>query len=417
MSHSAPNGEQAVFLGRVGAWIEARLAEHGHSFGSLVAALPGVDPVVVSAALRQLAEPRDSSGSAAASLLADAERAPATTAATRERPLPHPLDFYWAHTDESIDAIIGELAARAEPSATIAYLGTPNIFRVGAKRMGDRVHVLLDRSVPLTAALGNGAGQVLRLDLLRDQLPELNADAAILDPPWYPDQMRGFLWAAARMVRKGGQLWVSFPPTGTRYAVEHETAQVLEAAAGYGLELIERRPDAVRYLSSPFELASHRAARLGGIPRDWRVGELVHMRLARKPTSPRPSTPSDASIWLPFTIDEIPIYVRERHVDSDSIDDGLLGSIIAGDVLHTVSSRDPNRAEVDIWTSLNRVWASTNPLAVQAICRALAERSDPLAAVEAELSRPLEAAEAEHVRAAADHLLATVKLEREEHGL
>lgn len=124
MSHSAANGEQTVFLGRVGAWIEARLAEHDH-FGSLVAALRGVDPVVVAATLRQLADRRDASGCAAASLLADAERVPATTAATRERPLPHPLEFYWAHSDESVDEIIGELAARTEPSAVIAYLAPP----------------------------------------------------------------------------------------------------------------------------------------------------------------------------------------------------------------------------------------------------------------------------------------------------
>jgi len=417
MSHSAANDEQAAFLELVGSWIDARLAERGHSFGSLVASLPGVDPTVVAAALRQLADESDNPGSAAASLLADAERTPATALATRERPLPHPLDFYWAHTDESIAAIVGALAGDAAPGATIAYLGTPNIFRAGAETMGDRVHVLLDRSVPRTAALGNGAGRVLRLDLLRDQLPELNAEAAVLDPPWYPDHMRGFLWAAASMLRKGGHAWVSFPPAGTRYAVGRETARVLEAAAGYGLELIERRADAVRYLSSPFELASHRAARLGGIPPDWRVGELVHLRLARGLTAARPPAPSQEPVWLPFTIDEIPIYVRERHPDGAEIDDGLLRSIVPGDVLHTVSSRDPARTEVDIWTSLNRVWASTNPVALQAICRALAEGADPVAALQADLSRRLETAEAEHVRAAADHVLAIVEREREEHGL
>jgi head-tail adaptor len=82
-----------------------------------------------------------------------------------------------------------------------------------------------------------------------------------------------------------------------------------------------------------------------------------------------------------------------------------------------VSRRDPNRRKVDIWTSLNRVWASKHPLALQAICRALAERSDSLAAVQADLSRELEPAERKHVRAVADHLSGIVKREREEHGL
>src|SRR3954468_2379662 len=93
--------------------------------------------------------------------------------------------------------------------------------------------------------------------------------------------MRGFLWAAASMVRTGGQLWASFPPAGTRYAVEAETTQALEAAEQYGLELVERRENKIPYASSPFDLASHRAARLGGIPLDWHTGELIPLRVVR----------------------------------------------------------------------------------------------------------------------------------------
>jgi hypothetical protein len=417
MSRSAAEDEDAVFLEQVESWIETRLAERPHTFGSLVAALPGVDPILVATALRRLSARGDRSGRIAGSLLDEADRAPSTTLVTRERPLPHPLDFYWAHTERSIEVLVAELAAHTRPDSTIAYLGTPNIVRVAAEHLPDRTHVLLDRSVPRTEALSDGAGRVIRLDLLRDELPELDADAAVLDPPWYPDHMCGFLWAAADMLRESGQLWVSFPPAGTRYAVEAETQQVLNAAAEYGLELIERRAGAVRYVSSPFELASHRAARLGGIPLDWRTGELVRLRLARGPTTGRPPAPNDEAVWFPFIIDDIPVYVRERDADADRIDDTLLRSIVPGDVLTTVSRRDPGRAEVDVWTSLNRIWASSNPLVLQAICRALAEHSDPVAAVRADLSRELELQDAERVRATADYLSAIVKREREEHGL
>lgn len=229
--------------------------------------------------------------------------------------------------------------------------------------------------------------------------------------------MCGFLWAAASLVGDGAEIWASFPPAGTRHTVDQETSDVLKAAGGYGLELIDRRPDAVRYLSSPFELASHRAARLGGIPPDWRVGELVRLRRTQRPVGLRPPPAAAEDVWSPFAIEEIPVWVREGRPSGDAIDQGLLHSVVAGDVLHSVSRRDPNRARVDIWTSLNRVWASTNPLALQAICRALAERSDSLAAVQADLSRELGPAEREHVRAVADHLSGIVKREREEHGL
>ncbi len=417
MCPSAANDEQGSFLELIGSWIKARLSEREHSFGSLVAALPGVDPIAVAAALRELARREHKGAAAAASLLKDAEQAPATAITTRERPLPHPLDFYWAHTPESIDLLVGELACFAQPPTTIAYLGTPNIFSAAAKSLHDQNHVLLDRSVPRPAALSNGAGRVVRLDLLHDELPALNAGAAVLDPPWYPDHMRSFLWAAARVIRVGADLWVSFPPIGTRSTVAHETSAVLEWAAQGGLELVERRPGAIRYRSSPFELASHRAAGLGGIPSDWRTGELVRLRLCRRLPHARPPAPPDEAVWLPFAIHEIPVWVRERQPDLDSIGPQLLRSIAPGDVLRTVSRRDPRRAHVDIWTSLNRVWASSHPPVLQAISRALAEGSDPIAAVEADLTRRLGSAERQHVRAVADHLSEVVRGEREEHGL
>src|SRR5689334_13476375 len=81
--------------------------------------------------------------------------------------------------------------------------------------------------------------------------------------------------------------------------------------------------------------------------------------------------PEDEWPWLPFTIREIPVWVRDREVEPGPLGAGLLASIVDGDVLATVSRRDPRRGRIDVWTSLNRVYATSHPAAVQAICRAL----------------------------------------------
>jgi hypothetical protein len=406
-----------LFLEQVASWIEVRLAQRPYSFGSLIACLPGVDPLTVATALDAIGQRGGELGRTAAALLQQAADTPATDVSTSERPLPHPLEFYWAYTQEAIEALLLELASSAGRGATIAYLGAPNLFRVATERLPDRAHVLLERNAQRLAALGGGPGRVVRLDLLRDELPALRADAAVLDPPWYPDHIRGFLWAATEVAHVGADIWASFPPAGTRPTIEQEMAEVLGSAANFGLEVLERRRDVLRYSSPPFELASHRAAGLGGIPLNWRTADLVHLRVKRASIDSRRPAPADEYLWLPFVIDDVPVWVRERSMDQVAIGSGLLQPLIEGDVLPSVSRRDPSRGRVDVWTSLNRVWSSSHPRAIQGICRALAERSDPLTAVESDLSRTLSSQEREHVQRVADQVRNVIRLERQEHGL
>lgn len=416
MYASAVNEQDRAFVAQIKVWIEVRLAERERSFGSLVADLSGVDPIVVATALSELAEGGGPVAAVAATLLSEAERVAPTEEPTRERPPPHPLDFYWAYTNESIDVIVAELLSCTETNDIISHLGTPNIFNIANQTLCDREHVLFDRSTPRTAAMSGGSGKVVCLDLLRDELPRLDAHAAVLDPPWYPDHMRGFLWAAGSLICVGANVWVSFPPPGTRATAAEEARQVLKWAVQGGFELLDRRPGAIRYSSSPFELSSHRAAGLGGIPLDWRSGELVRLRLRRPLSHPRPPAPPDEADWLPFLIDEIPIRVRDRQPGRSSIGSELLRSVVPGDVLLTVSRRDPRRAQVDIWTSLNRVWGSSHPPVLRAICRALNDGVEPATAVEASLGHKLRPVEREHVRRVAQNLHEVVQQEREEHG-
>jgi hypothetical protein len=416
MSRS-PADEQEDFARRVATWIADSLATDHVSLGSLVRGLPAVDPTTVATVLRELAAGQGPGSETARKLIKASAMAPATTAPTVERPLPHPLDFYWAFNPESTQALLDELATATQPGDLIAYLGAPNLFARAMERLADRDHVLLDRSVPRTDALSSRGGRTVRLDLLQDAIPYLGADAAVLDPPWYPGHMRGFLWAAARVSGDGATIMATLPPAGTRPRAKAEVAEVLRWAADHGLRMVRQQTGAVRYLSPPFELASHRAAGLGGIPIDWRSGDLVSFRREEASAKDRPTAPEEHGVWLPFIIEEIPIWVRERTAGAVRIDAPLLESMLAGDVLRSVSSRDPIRERIDVWTSLNRVWASPCPLVVQSVCRALAEKGNPVNAVEADLGRSASPPERKCVRRAVDDLTNVVARERREHQL
>jgi hypothetical protein len=113
----------------------------------------------------------------------------------------------------------------------------------------------------------------------------------------------------------------------------------------------------------------------------------------------------------------VPVWVRERQHELFPLGEGLLKPLVEGEVLKSVSRRDPVRDRVDVWTSLNRVYSSSHPGAVQAICRALTENTDVVCAVERDLGRKLAADESAAARAAAERLAAVVARERQEHGL
>lgn len=405
--------ETHAFRERVKFWIKASLRSAPLSFGALVSELPGVDPVLVASTLAELAREDGPTRATAATLIQEARRTPARSTATRERPVPHPLDFYWAYTAGACDSLLDDLTKSTTPKATIAYLGTPNVFRSAAHALSDRSHVLLDRKETSTAT----SGRIINLDLLYDSLPDLGAQSAVLDPPWYPDYMRSFLWAAACLVEVGGYIWTSMPPAGTRDTADQENVDLLEWAASGGLDLVERRTGAVRYQTPPFERASHRAAGLGGIPGDWRVGDLAQFELRKPMGYSRPDAPNDQTAWHALEVDGVPIWIRKRLDDGARIDADLLRSITPDDVLHTVSRRDPIRAEVDLWTSLNGVWGSSHPSVLRAICEASITAIDPVSAVAEGLGRTLDATEQDHVRTAADDLSGIVQQEREEHGL
>lgn len=405
---------ERTFAAAVESWVGTALAERRHDFGSLVRALPGVDPIVALAALERLSADATMGPDANALVVAARSAAP-TARETDERPLPHPLEFYWRNTDASLE-LFRDLVAGHGPETTIAYLGMPNVFRLARQSLPDRRHVVIDRSIPRMDALDAG-DTAIRLDVLRQDPPALGVDAVVSDPPWYPEHLRAFLWAAARLLRPGGSLYAGLPPDGTRPGVVRERHELFGWARSAGLELIEYRSGALRYISPAFELASHRAAGIGGVPLDWRTGDLAVLRRVNDRQPPRPPLPDDEVPWLTYAIDEIPVWIRDRHEEASVLGKHLLSSVVDGDVLTTVSRRDPLRARVDVWTSLNRVYSTSHPAALQAICRALASGELPSDAVAAELQRPLEAAEREAVAIVAALLKRIVAAERVTHGI
>ncbi len=310
-------------------------------------------------------------------------------------PAPHPLDYDWRWSARTVRELLAQCLRLTRLADTIALLGTPTILAAAASDCRQRRWVLLEASGATTAALASACpGQVLRCDLASDDLPDLGARAVVADPPWYPADTRSFLWAAARITRPGAAVLLAQPAPATRPGVLAERAAILSFAHQAGLEVTAAHPAALAYSSPPFERAAlHAAGLLPLVPDTWRRGDLIVLRRTSTRPGPRPPAPQHGS-WHEISLDGARIRFRaDAVVPADAPADPRLVPVTSGDILATVSRRDPARDHARVWTGSNRVFGCRAPALLACIARALADGSPVISAVTRHLGRTPTASE------------------------
>jgi hypothetical protein len=215
--------ETQIFEDHVDGWVLDALTSGVSTFNQMLALLPGVYPSVALNSLQRLASTHQIS----AKVLADF--APPARESLKEQnyahhqialPVPHPLDYDWRFSDAAVQQLLSKCAELTRPGETIALLGTPSLLRMGIEQSYPRQLILLEASCTITDSFAQVAPktQILRCDLIKDPLPNLLAAVVVLDPPWYPEHIQSFLWAACQLCQIGGYIFISMPPVGVNIA-------------------------------------------------------------------------------------------------------------------------------------------------------------------------------------------------------
>ncbi len=392
--------------------LDGALAQPPLDFGALLQVLPSIDPLVVADRLRGRAQ----DGNAAAAALLGSASTTCTALRASPRPIAHPLDYDWRFTADTTSSLIRRLQRATQDGGTIGYFGAPSAFVHAIEQLPDRRHVLFEPRTrwPIAAS---GSGRIIPIDLLRDPLPKLELDAALLDPPWYPEYHSAFLWCASSLLRTDALALTSFPPPTTRPSAGVEREQILRTADIASLVVERAEPLAIHYQTPPFERAAFAAAGVFAIPEAWRRGDLLVLRKQHGDVGRRPSPPTAKPEWAMFEVDEIPIAVRERNEPPAVIDKSLLEPAVVGATLPTVSRRDGSRADADLWSSRNRIYTSSAPIVLARVIGSLGAGGDYLAATEHRLGRRLTTREQDNVAITANRVRRLIRAEREEHGL
>ena len=149
------------------------------------------------------------------------------------------------------------------------------------------------------------------------------------------------------------------------------------------------------YVTPPFEANAFRAAGLAGlVPDDWRRGDLMVFQRRALALGARPTAgTSEEERWETFERGGVVIRVTDQ---ADEGDDPRLVSIVAGDVLGTVSRRDARRAKARVWTTGNRIFGCGAPATLRRVLRGETVGSDLADEALAMIERVVETERAEY---------------------
>lgn len=376
------------------------------SFSDLVNELPGVDPNEIVRGLKELGN--ITLGRDTPRFIQDIQEHPI------KLPVPHPLDYDWRFVPETIDYLFIRIDRLNLASPGLCFLGAPTLFRAAYERGITSPFYLVDASaVSAAAAQGAAPNKVFTTDLLTGTIPDLKAGIVVTDPPWYEEFVRSFLWAAAQIVQPGGTVLLSFPPIGTRPLIEEEWARTEAFAQQLGLSVREKETS-LKYQSPPFEQNAMRAAQHDYIHTDWRPGVLVMFEKTGECQVPRPLAQSHQEEWAEQSL----LGVRWKFCCQQVLDGSpVLKQITPGDILNSVSRRDPRRDNADVWTSGNRIYSCENTTRLRLITKALAAGVRPDTYISDLLGRELNQAEGEAVLLAARQVTKVTSLELQEYLL
>lgn len=352
--------DAAAFRAFIDRSVLAAVASGATTFASLLRHLPSVCPTELLASLGRLSQTSAIDSAMLQSVRNQASTRPIEAPNGRSPlPLPHPLDFEWRFTPDASRDLLNAASALTQPNGELLLFGTPGLAVEALSLPINRRLSFFGEDNVVTRrviALNRATGSPLSVAFCSAGLPREGADAVLLDPPWYMDFIRPMLASAAGACRHEGVVLVVLPPIGTRPSAQRDRESALRFAAGLGLDVVEERTLAIAYDTPFFETNALAAAGLF-VPSRWRQGDLFIFRKSRMSARPA-SNASGRREWIETSVGRMRLFIRPNPESAT----GLRGLVphVHGDILPSVSRRDPRRRGAQVWTSGNRVFRTDN---------------------------------------------------------
>ena len=267
------------------------------------------------------------------------------------------MDFDWRYDPETA----GRLARRLRGAGPVIVLGAPSVARL-LERDGVAL-TLVDRQ-PLQGVSSHVVGAVEDFSAIAE------FRTAIVDPPWYPQQLGDWARVAGRAVGVGGSVFVSVWPFHTRPRAALELATAFDEISSWAE--ITRNIEALGYAEPVFEAAARGRGQDARLSQSPLVGELIRLDIRHLPQRNGGRPPLEH--WLRFTIDDYQLALRLDVATALTGIDVVRGA--AGWQWPYVSARAPFRDQIGLWSSAGEVAAVAAPRSIAAILRTAFQSHD-----------------------------------------
>lgn len=274
---------------------------------------------------------------------------------------PHPLDFEWRNSTASLNYLNNLVQELNGINDNVLYLGMPTLFATSYLKDLPHKVTLVERNKPIIEGLQKLVSNNQRFIIRSADIFKVNPkkigqhQCVIMDPPWYSQIFKQFMWLACQCVEIGGIVGISMPPLSTKNDILDERLEWIKFCHDQGLCIEYLRPQQLHYAMPFFEFNALRAAGVQGFPPFWRKGDLVIFRKICERTRARPELDATMPDWDEVEIDSVRIRVIS---DNNKVTKAPLEiqHLIKTDILPNVSKSDPKRKEANVWTSGNRIF-------------------------------------------------------------
>lgn len=279
---------------------------------------------------------------------------------------PHPLDFEWRNSTKSLHRLLNRLLQINNPHDKILLLGMPTLFATAIQKDIPNKINLIERNKPIVQSLtkqitDKNRHNIYEVDIFKvdpDLIP--NHFCVVMDPPWYTEHFKQFMWLAANRTELGGHVIISLPPINTRPNIPDERIEWFSYCNKLGLCLESLEPEQLQYSMPFFEFNALRAAGAVDVPPFWRNGDLAIFRKVKKIEISRPPISIEEGNWVEKEYGSVRIRIKLSETLIDKSEIIQINHLISNDILPTVSSRDEKRKLANIMTSGNRIFAVNN---------------------------------------------------------
>ncbi|MEB6410657.1 MULTISPECIES: hypothetical protein [Enterobacter] len=254
------------------------------------------------------------------------------------RPNPHPLDYDWRFTKETVSKISNMVY---DDNALV--IGAPSVAEFLEKQKKDVL--LIDRH-PIQLVNNH-----LQIDINTSPIIKANFSYVIMDPPWYLDVFFRWISWAANSVGKGATIILSIWPDNTRPLAIDEKEQLFSWIRTWGEISIEK--NCFTYITSDFEKKITK-------PSDIRQGDFLKINVITTPKMIKVIEPKN--IWYRYIIDDYQLAIKSGPNLNDS--NFVQFKKVEGAeewLWPSVSKRAVGRDYIQIWSSNNEVAMLDNP--------------------------------------------------------